>query len=244
MRHLYTTHASWWPLLSPREDHAEVAAAVQALVGRGPLLDLGCGSGSLAHHLPERWEVVLVDRSPQMLALARDNNPGRACVQGDLTTVDLGRRFSSVLLHDTVMYLSGPGQLEAALASAARHLLPGGRLLVVPDVYEEDFSETLLTGTGADPLGQRAVVLTEWHWDPVPGDGTSQVEFTLQTRQGDTVSVHHEAHTLTLRSRSAYRTALEAAGFSLQTPSPLEAALVLGDPLVGVLSPGAEAGRS
>ena len=236
---LYTTHASWWPLLSPREAHADAAAAVQALLGDGPLLELGCGSGALASHLPADQEVVLVDRSEAMLAQAQANNPSRRCVLADLTTVDLGRRFAAVLLHDTVMYLSAPGQLAAALANAARHLLPRGRLLVVPDVYEEDFAETLVTGTGEDPETERAVVLTEWHWDPVPGDGTSQVEFTLQTRQAGTVAVHHEAHTLTLRSRDSYRGALEAAGFTLEPPSPLEAALALGDPLLGVVSPGA-----
>lgn len=234
MSELYTTYAPWWPLLSPPERLADAAAAVHALLGAGSLLDLGCGSGALARHLPRTQEVILVDRSPQMLALAQANNPGRTCVCADVTTLDLGRTVHAVLLHDTVMVLPEPGQLEAAFATAARHLNPGGKLLVVPDVYEEDFGETVLTGTGEDPATGRAVVLTEWHWDPAPGDGCSHVEYTLQMRQNGVVKVVHETHVHTLRSRQAYAQALVGAGFALLTPEPLDAAFALGEPMLAV----------
>ena len=75
--HLYTQLASWWPLLSPPDAYQEDAYVVHALIqqalGRPPqsLLELGCGSGTLASHLPQDCACVLNDLSPDMLKVAQ-----------------------------------------------------------------------------------------------------------------------------------------------------------------------------
>lgn len=229
---LYGSLAAWWPLLSPPEAQAQPAAALQALLpGARSLLELGSGSGALVSHLPADWEVVLVDRSAEMLAVSRGLNPGRQHLQADLLTLDLGRTFDAVLLHDAVMYLSADGALERALAVAAAHLAPGGRLVVVPDVLDEDFEETVVSGTGVGDDG-RACVLTEWHHDPDPTDRRSTVELSLLLREpGQPVRAVHETHTLLRIDHAGLWAAIRGAGLTPVVADPL-AGMALGQPFV------------
>jgi SAM-dependent methyltransferase len=111
---------------------ADVHAAVaQRFLDEGltPVLDVGCGEGELAGHLPEgAW--VGVDSSPTMLAAA----PGPV-VEADATALPYGdASFGSLALLYVLYHLSDP---RVALAEAHRVLRPGGLLAVaVPSRHD------------------------------------------------------------------------------------------------------------
>jgi SAM-dependent methyltransferase len=103
------------------------------------VLDLGCGTGGHAWPLAARgYQVVGVDRSPHMLERARAH--GKATLTqvrvaprfelSELGSLDLGgERFDAALLMFGVLcYQHTNADLQAALASARRHLRPGGLL--------------------------------------------------------------------------------------------------------------------
>lgn len=116
-------------------------------------LDLACGTGAAALALARAGiEVVGVDRSPQMLALARararDARLPVSFVEADIRYLPIGEALgrpsdgalSSLALHpaafdliiclyDSLNYLISDGDLELALAGAARLLAPGGRVI-------------------------------------------------------------------------------------------------------------------
>jgi SAM-dependent methyltransferase len=121
---LYTQLAAWWPLLSPPSHYVEEAADLlpSLLAATDPpprtLLELGCGGGSLAFHLKRSLSLTLTDRSPAMLAVSRAVNPECEHIVGDMRTIDLGRRFDAVLVHDAIMYATDPESLGATLATA------------------------------------------------------------------------------------------------------------------------------
>ncbi|HCH64449.1 MAG TPA: class I SAM-dependent methyltransferase [Deltaproteobacteria bacterium] len=218
---LYTDLAPWWPLLSPPDAYAEDAQVVHALVeqalDRAPrsLLELGCGSGTLASHLPNTVELTLNDLSPEMVAVAADRNPTATTHCGDLRTLRLPRTFDAVLIHDALMYLGSRDDVEAALATAAAHLEPGGVLVLMPDFVEETFYPGTDAGGGEDPSG-RAVRLLEWRWDRDPDDGRFEVEMALLLRdeQGSVRSVH-EQHSMGLFSLEHWGQMIRAGGFTL-----------------------------
>jgi SAM-dependent methyltransferase len=101
--------------------HERVA---QRLIAEGsvPVLDVGCGEGELARHLPGgAW--VGVDRSREMLARAPEPH-----VQGDATALPFeGSSFGSVALLYVLYHLPDPA---VALAEAKRVLRPGGTIAV------------------------------------------------------------------------------------------------------------------
>ena len=228
---LYTDLADWWPLLSPPEGQIERAELYRRVLLPQPsdaLLELGSAAGLLALHLPDSHPVTLVDLSPTMVEVSRGYNPSRHHLVGDLRTLRIDRRYQAVLLHDAVMYMTTEADLRAAFETAFAHLEPGGRFLVVPDVYADGFEETVIAGGGSAPDG-RGAQLMEWHWDPNPDDTTYQVEFSLLLRGPDgQVQNIHDQHTLGLFPRNTYARLLRDVGFELVQPD-WEDAVELGE---------------
>ncbi|MDH6627378.1 SAM-dependent methyltransferase [Streptomyces sp. LBL] len=99
-------------------------------------LDLGCGTGSLSLLAAEQGHRVTgVDRSPDMLALARAKLAGRAAVflLGDAAEPPVGEeRFDVVLVRHVLWTLSDPSRV---LRHWRELLRPGGRLVLIEGVW-------------------------------------------------------------------------------------------------------------
>jgi len=97
------------------------------------VLDLACGTGSIVRELAKRSSrVVGVDRSPAMLAAAREacrDLPNVGFAEGDIRSLELNEQFDAALCtNDSLNYVQQPGELQAVFAAAGRHLRPGGLL--------------------------------------------------------------------------------------------------------------------
>ncbi|MBX6386614.1 MAG: class I SAM-dependent methyltransferase [Microbispora sp.] len=98
----------------------------------GDALDVGCGDGLLARKLTARAKRVTgVDRSPEMIARARELSAGRpelTFVEGDfLTTVLPAEAYDFVCSVSAIHHMD----FEAALTRMRDLLRPGGTLVVV-----------------------------------------------------------------------------------------------------------------
>ena len=170
---MYEQLAAWWPLLSAPEEYADEAVFIAVMLdalARRPvrtILELGSGGGNNASHLAQRYDMVLVDRSPAMLAVSRALNPGCEHIEGDMRSVRLGRTFDAVLVHDAIMYMTTEADLAAVIETAAAHLQPGGAVLLVPDDTWETFTPETHSG-GRDGAG-RAMRYLSWSHPPPPG---------------------------------------------------------------------------
>lgn len=217
---LYTDLARWWPLLSPPAHYVEEAADLlpsmlaATLLAPGTLLELGSGGGSLAYHLKTHLQLTLTDRSESMLANSRAVNPECEHIQGDMTSLDLGRTFDLVLVHDAVMYATSPDMLKAVMATAARHCRTGGAAFFLPDSVTETFEPSTDHG-GEDAVDGRGLRYLEWSWDPDPADHTFEVVYALILREADgSTRVEHDRHREGLFPRAAWLQWLDEAGFT------------------------------
>lgn len=92
------------------------------------VLDVGCGPGHLTRGLPESVEVVGLDVSPEMVALAREGRPSstyRVHSYNQPVPPELGR-FDVALAVGCLDFCDNLGRVLGHLSAA---LKPGGRLL-------------------------------------------------------------------------------------------------------------------
>lgn len=141
----FAAHAEHWDAmrsLHVAEDEVESALAralLDAPIGR--LVDVGTGTGRmLALFAEQASHVIGIDRSPEMLRLARAKLDGAAIElrQGDIGALPLEDGCAdTVILHQVLHYLPAP---EAAIGELARILAPGGRVFIV-DFASHDLEE-------------------------------------------------------------------------------------------------------
>ena len=134
--------AQWDQLRSLHIADGPVEAALMDLLGTsegqgdlGRLLDVGTGTGRMAEvFAASARQITALDRSPDMLRLARTRlqhlPAGKVdLVQGDFAQLPFAAAsFDTVLFHQVLHYAQAP---EAVLAEAARVTAPGGRIAIV-----------------------------------------------------------------------------------------------------------------
>ncbi len=98
----------------------------------GRLLDVACGEGSFAVAMAQAgWQVAGIDRSAEMLALARER-AAAAGVPVDFRQRDMRRPFGlagfdlATCWYDSLNYLLLPEDLRAAFSNVNAALKPGG----------------------------------------------------------------------------------------------------------------------
>lgn len=130
------------------------------------LVEFACGSGGVLAHLADFYDVAGLDISPEMLALARRRLPRTPLIEGSMTSARFGRKFDVVLcIFDSINHLTRFGDWRLVFKNGARHLNPGGILIVEINTISRlrklvgtssivssgpDYVAFRVTGTGAD----------------------------------------------------------------------------------------------
>jgi SAM-dependent methyltransferase len=130
------------------KDYGEEAATLAATIrDRCPeareILDVACGTGEHARHLAELgFRVDGVDIEASLVEIATAKNPEGTFVRADMTDFDLGRRYDAVLcLFSSIGYVKSVANLHRATECLARHVRPGGVIVVEPSFQPGDLTD-------------------------------------------------------------------------------------------------------
>ncbi|MFC9267907.1 class I SAM-dependent methyltransferase [Streptomyces zhihengii] len=135
---VYTLRGKDYPAES-----AYVAGLIRERVpAASSILDVACGTGGhLRHFLGMFDRAEGVELSDAMLAVARDRLPGARLHHGDMRDFDLGRAYDAVVCLFAAVAHQDPAELGGTMRCFARHLRPGGVVVVEPWWFPETFTD-------------------------------------------------------------------------------------------------------
>ena len=133
---VFGTYARYYDLFYGEKDYEAEAAYVSSLVqkftpGATSLLDLGCGTGRYTELFSRMgYKAVGMDRSEDMISMARQRNLNIQFDCGDICSFDLNTKYDVVVaLFHVMSYLTTDHDLRQAFKHIKKHLEPGGLLV-------------------------------------------------------------------------------------------------------------------
>ncbi|MER7406709.1 class I SAM-dependent methyltransferase [Streptomyces sp. NPDC000070] len=200
---------------------AESATVTKAILEHCPgakaLLDVACGTGSHLEHLATSFEEVCgLDLSTDMLRRARERLPELPFEQGDMRAFRLGRTFDAITcMFSSVGYLDTVADLDATLATFARHLAPGGVVVIEPWWSPDTFLPGYVQGDVVTVDGRTISRVS--HSVRAEGRTASRMEVHYVVAEPETGIRHFtDIHVMTLFSREEYEQAFAKAGLTAE----------------------------
>ncbi|HEX2202267.1 MAG TPA: class I SAM-dependent methyltransferase [Longimicrobium sp.] len=215
---MYHEQAALYDRFYAFKDYDAEAARVRELVvagggpGGGALLDAACGTGGHVGAFRAFYTVEGLDLAEPMLAVAREKHPDVPFHAGDLRSFDLGRRFDVVTcLFSSIGYMRTEDDLRAAAANFARHLRPGGALVVEPWMTPDVFRPGNLDLLTLDEPALKAARMARSRVEPGPVP-LSVIDYHFLVGHEGEIRHTVETETMGLFTRAQMEAALEAAG--------------------------------
>lgn len=200
---------------SKGKDYPTEAEYLHALIrrnrrsGGNELLDVACGTGGHIGPLSEHYAVTGLDLDPGMVRFSRERHPGVEIVEGDMIDFDLDRQFDVVVsLFSSIGYTKTVEKMNRAIGCMARHLHPGGVLIVEPWLNPDTFRAG---GLHAIFVDEPNVKIARMSVNRVEGI-TSILEFHYMVSTHSGVSTFVETHETGLFTDDEYLTAFMMAG--------------------------------
>jgi SAM-dependent methyltransferase len=186
----------------------------------GTVVDLGCGSGILSAAVHAAgYDVVGVDLSPAMVALARSHVPAGDFRQGSVFDAELpagavGAAAAGEVLGYTADDRSGLDALADVARRVAAALVPGG-------VFVLDLAGPGRAGPDGHAIvrhdGPDYLLVSEAHEDPVAARLERRIT-VFRARPDGAWARSDERHELRLLDPDAVADRLSAAGFTVERP--------------------------
>ncbi|NGO72880.1 class I SAM-dependent methyltransferase [Streptomyces boncukensis] len=197
----------------------ETEVVVRHIRARKPeaaaVLDVGCGTGGHLRFLAEEFpHAEGIDLAEGMREVARRELPGVPVHAGDMRDFAMGRRYDAIVcLFCAVGNLSGTGELDRTLAAMARHLTPGGVIVLEPWWFPENFTPGHVGGS-VITSGARTVARVSH--TVRTGDFSSMEVHYVVAEPGTGVRHFSDVHPMALYTREQYEAAFRRAGCTVE----------------------------
>lgn len=224
-RFMYTQSAKYYDALyrATGKDYAVESDLIARIIeqrrrsGGKALLDIGCGTGKHIEYLRKQYECEGLDIERTMLDIARDRNPGVVFHLGDMMGFNLGKRFDAIIsLFGAVGALPNVARLDQALGTFARHLRPGGVVIVEPWNSPENWKDGSVHALFVDDPELKVARMSVSRRD----GNVAILNFHYMVASRDGIRTFTEPHRLTLFTAEDYRNAFRKAGLFVEFEEP------------------------
>ncbi len=211
---MFSESANYYDALYSFKDYVQEAAQIEALIQfHNPkaktILDIACGTAEHMRFLPSKYDLEGLDLDPKMLAVAKTKFPNKTFHLGDMSSFDLAKKFDVVLcLFSSIGYLLTTEKLILSIQCFAKHLNPGGIVIVEPWFSKEEWKPNkphMLTYESDDlKICRMTYTTTEGN--------ISVLDFQYLIAEKD-MGIRHatEIHRLAMFEEHEFRSAFEAA---------------------------------
>jgi SAM-dependent methyltransferase len=214
----YDQSAAIYDAIYHWKDYAQESEQIHTLIQQhgvadgAALLDVGCGTGAHIAYLKNWYQVMGLDLAGTMLAVAHQRYPDVTFVQGDMVDFNLSQQFDAIVcLFSAIGYVQTEERLRQALTTFARHLAPGGVIVIEPWYSREEFEDGHISVQFVDQPDLKIARMTQ---SRVEGAlSILPMHHLVATAEGITAYV--EEHVMGLFDRADYDLAFQHAGLTV-----------------------------
>jgi SAM-dependent methyltransferase len=196
-------------------DYPDLALQAHAMIqerkpGAQTLLEVACGTGLYLVEMARWYDVAGLDYSPEMLEMAAARLPEVPLQEADMADFELDRTFDAVIcMFSSIGYVVTVARMRDAFQCFARHLNPGGVLIVEPWLPPEVFIDG---HTSSEAFEKDGVSVARAVSSTVEGTvGLMRWAFAV-ARPGGDIEFYSEEHRTGLFTREEQEKALNDAG--------------------------------
>lgn len=200
------------------KDYAAQADEVARIVReRSPdaasLLDVACGTGlHLQYFVKQFDQVVGLDQSEDMLSFASRQLPGLDLRCGDMRWFDTDESFDAITCMFAIPHLRSAAELDSTIGCFARHLAPGGVVVIEPWFAPEQFIPGYVAADLIHDGAQRLVRVSHTTHSPDRDDQVRMVVHYVDVAPESGIQYWTEELDMTLFTSDHYETAFARAG--------------------------------
>ncbi|MFN2448387.1 MAG: class I SAM-dependent methyltransferase [Candidatus Baltobacteraceae bacterium] len=214
---MYTQSAKYYDALyrALGKDYQQEAVVIERIAaercrsGGNDLLDAGCGTGAHMQALSARFACDGLDVNRSMLDIARARNPDSQFFEADMIGFNLGKKYDVITcLFGSIGYLPNMQRLEQTLQTFARHLKPGGAVIIEPWILPAQWRDGHVSALYVDEPELKVARMSVSRRD----GSVSILNFHYMVASTDGIRTFTEAHRLTLFTAEQYGEAFRRAG--------------------------------
>jgi ubiquinone/menaquinone biosynthesis C-methylase UbiE len=200
------------------KDYAAEATRLHSIVEKygksgGAWLDVACGTGRHIEHLRAWYKCEGLDVDRGMLNIAQERCPDVQFHCQDMIGFHLDTKFEAVTcLFSAIGYVPTAARLDQTVATMARHLKPGGVVIVEPWFRPHQWRDGYLDAKFADEPDLKVARMSVSRRD----SNVSILNFNYMVAGNDGVRTFAEPHRLMLFTDDEYRRAFERAKLDVE----------------------------